>query len=46
MSEVAGRMAGQERTKYLEMPEGGLGVLLGGVKGVAPQQLLLSVVES
>ena len=36
MSEVAGRMAAQEGAKYLEMPEGGLGVLLGGVKGVAP----------
>lgn len=36
MSEVAGRMAAQEGAKYLEMPQGGLGVLLGGVKGVAP----------
>ncbi|PHR24474.1 MAG: alanine dehydrogenase [Desulfotalea sp.] len=36
MSEVAGRMATQEGAKYLEMPQGGLGVLLGGVKGVAP----------
>jgi len=36
MSEVAGRMAAQEGAKYLEMPEGGLGILLGGVKGVAP----------
>ena len=36
MSEVAGRMAAQEGAKYLEMPEGGMGVLLGGVKGVAP----------
>jgi len=36
MSEVAGRMAAQEGAKYLEMPEGGMGILLGGVKGVAP----------
>jgi alanine dehydrogenase len=36
MSEVAGRMAAQEGAKYLEMPQGGMGVLLGGVKGVAP----------
>lgn len=36
MSEVAGRMAAQEGAKYLEMPQGGRGVLLGGVKGVAP----------
>lgn len=36
MSEVAGRMAAQEGAKYLEMPQGGLGILLGGVKGVAP----------
>ncbi len=36
MSEVAGRMAAQEAAKYLEMPQGGMGVLLGGVTGVAP----------
>ncbi len=36
MSEVAGRMAAQEGAKYLEMPQGGMGILLGGVKGVAP----------
>ncbi|MFZ7128238.1 MAG: alanine dehydrogenase [Desulfobacterales bacterium] len=36
MSEVAGRMAVQEGAKYLEMPQGGSGVLLGGVPGVAP----------
>ncbi|GIS79378.1 MAG: hypothetical protein CM1200mP14_09440 [Gammaproteobacteria bacterium] len=33
MSEVAGRMAVQEGAKYLEKPQGGLGVLLGGVLG-------------
>lgn len=41
MSEVAGRMAAQEGAKYLEMPQGGLGVLLGGVKGVAPATVVV-----
>lgn len=36
MSEVAGRMAVQQGAKYLEMPQGGDGVLLGGVPGVDP----------
>ncbi|GAB6145380.1 alanine dehydrogenase [Desulfocicer niacini] len=36
MSEVAGRMATQEGAKYLEMPMGGRGILLGGVTGVEP----------
>ncbi len=36
MSEVAGRMAIQEGAKYLEMAQGGRGVLLGGVPGVEP----------
>ena len=36
MSEVAGRMATQEAAKYLEMPMGGMGILLGGVTGVEP----------
>jgi len=36
MSEVAGRMAIQQGAKYLEMPQGGHGVLLGGVPGVDP----------
>jgi alanine dehydrogenase len=36
MSEVAGRMATQQGAKYLEMAQGGLGVLLGGVPGVDP----------
>lgn len=36
MSEVAGRMAIQQGAKYLEMPQGGHGVLLGGVTGVDP----------
>ncbi len=36
MSEIAGRMAAQQGAKYLEIPSGGEGVLLGGVTGVAP----------
>lgn len=36
MSEVAGPMAIQEGAKYLEMAQGGHGVLLGGVPGVDP----------
>jgi alanine dehydrogenase len=36
MSEVAGRMAIQEGAKYLEMAQGGRGILLGGVPGVDP----------
>jgi len=34
MSEVAGRMAVQLGAQYLEKPEGGKGILLGGVPGV------------
>ncbi len=41
MSEVAGRMAVQEGAKYLEKPQGGLGVLLGGVPGVKPGRVLV-----
>jgi len=41
MSEVAGRMAVQEGAKYLEKPQGGLGVLLGGVPGVLPGKVLV-----
>ena len=41
MSEVAGRMAVQEGAKCLEMPEGGRGILLGGVKGVAPATVVV-----
>ena len=36
MSEVAGRMSAQQGAKYLEMAQGGSGVLLGGVPGVDP----------
>lgn len=41
MSEVAGRMAAQEAAKYLERNQGGRGVLLGGVPGVAPAVVLV-----
>jgi alanine dehydrogenase len=41
MSEVAGRMAVQEGAKYLEKPQGGLGVLLGGVPGVLAGKVLI-----
>jgi alanine dehydrogenase len=41
MSEVAGRMAIQEGAKYLEKPIKGKGVLLGGVPGVKPGQVLI-----
>jgi len=36
MSEVAGRMSIQEGAKYLERPQQGRGILLGGVPGVQP----------
>lgn len=41
MSEVAGRMAIQEGAKYLEKPDKGRGVLLGGVPGVPPGKVLI-----
>jgi alanine dehydrogenase len=41
MSEVAGRMAIQEGAKYLEKPMGGRGILLGGVPGVHPANVLV-----
>ncbi len=41
MSEVAGRMAVQQGAKYLELPSGGSGVLLGGVPGVLPAKVLI-----
>src|SRR3546814_4466088 len=37
MSEVAGRMSVQVGAHYLEKEQGGRGVLLGGVPGVAPR---------
>lgn len=41
MSEVAGRMAIQEGAKYLEKPMEGRGILLGGVPGVKPANVLI-----
>lgn len=41
MSEVAGRMAAQEGAKYLERPTGGRGVLLGGIPGVRPGNVMV-----
>ena len=41
MSEVAGRMATQQGAKYLEKPQGGFGILLGGVTGVKPANVLV-----
>lgn len=41
MSEVAGRMAVQEGAKYLEKVQGGCGVLLGGVPGVLPAEVVI-----
>jgi len=41
MSEVAGRMAVQEGAKYLEMAQGGGGILLAGVPGVDPATVVI-----
>lgn len=41
MSEVAGRLSIQEGAKYLERPQQGRGVLLGGVPGVEPGDVLI-----
>src|SRR2546429_5957545 len=41
MSEVAGRMAVQEGAKYLERVYGGSGILVGGVPGVLPAEVLI-----
>ncbi|MGI8745332.1 MAG: alanine dehydrogenase [Bryobacteraceae bacterium] len=41
MSEVAGRMAVQVGAQYLEAPNGGRGILLGGVPGVAPGNVVI-----
>ena len=41
MSEVAGRMSIQEGAKYLERPQMGRGILLGGVPGVEPATILI-----
>jgi alanine dehydrogenase len=41
MSEVAGRMSIQEGAKYLERPFDGRGILLGGVPGVLPANVVI-----
>ncbi len=41
MSEVAGRMSIQEGAKYLERPQMGRGILLGGVPGVPPAHITI-----
>ena len=41
MSEVAGRMSVQEGARFLEKPQGGKGILLGGVPGVKPARVLV-----
>ena len=41
MSEVAGRMSVQQGAKYLEKAQGGRGVLLSGIPGVKPGNVLV-----
>ncbi len=41
MSEVAGRMSIQQGAKYLERPQMGRGILLGGVPGVEPARITI-----
>lgn len=41
MSEVAGRLAGSAAAQYLLGTQGGPGILLGGVPGVAPARVLV-----
>jgi alanine dehydrogenase len=41
MSEIAGRLAAQAGAYFLEKPLGGRGLLLGGVAGVAPGQVVV-----
>ena len=41
MSEVAGRMSVQEGARFLERPQGGKGILMGGVPGVKPARVLV-----
>ncbi len=41
MSEVAGRMATQQGAKFLEKPQSGHGILLGGVPGVKPANVIV-----
>ena len=41
MSEVAGRMSVQIGAQYLERPNGGRGILLSGIPGVAPANVVI-----
>ncbi|WP_028391694.1 alanine dehydrogenase [Bacillus cihuensis] len=41
MSEVAGRMSIQIGAQFLEKPKGGKGVLIGGVPGVSPAEVVI-----
>ncbi len=41
MSEIAGRLSTQIGASYLERPQGGRGVLLGGVPGVEPGEVII-----
>ena len=41
MSEIAGKLSIQEGAKYLERPQGGRGILLGGVPGVEVGKVLV-----
>ena len=41
MSEVAGRMAAQVGAAYLQKPNGGRGILMGGVPGVLPAKVVV-----
>lgn len=41
MSEIAGRLAAQAGAHFLEKPQGGSGLLLGGVPGVAPGKVVI-----
>ena len=41
MSEVAGKMSIQEGAKYLEKPMEGRGILLGGIPGVEPANVMV-----
>ncbi|MDE6809387.1 MAG: alanine dehydrogenase [Muribaculaceae bacterium] len=41
MSEVAGRMSIQEAARFLEKPQGGKGMLMGGVPGVRPAKVVI-----
>lgn len=41
MSEIAGRMATQAGAYFLEKPQGGRGILLGGASGVSPAKVVV-----